>query len=110
MRVTFSNIEEFTSELVREATRLWRKEVRYRIDLTPEQREAISFSVAIQFTALVDADEGQFIMEISLRCGSDDPAEGDGHEGTNSAEKIKRIVAERMADFGVELHPGKIEV
>jgi len=114
MRVEVTTIEDFCSELRIDAEKeqVWNKEVRYRIDRSPEQDEEISFQVGIWLTAIVDVGEDRYILELGVPTGCDHTyVEGeDDNVGTRLANGWKQRVQEICDDVGLILRPGKFEL
>ena len=109
MRVEVTTIEDFCSELRIDAEKeqVWNKEVRYRIDRSPEQDEEISFQVGIWLTAIVDIGEDRYILELGVPTGCDETG---SPRGTHTANEWKQRVQEICDDVGLTLRPGKFEL
>jgi|TARA_Y100000296_G_C5158858_1_gene250698 hypothetical protein len=114
MRVEVTTIEDFCKELRTEAEKdnVWDKQVRCRIDRTPEQEEETSFSIGIWLTAIIDYEQDRFILELGIPTGSDQLySEEPGQiNGTARAEGYKERVQEICDDFSLTLRPGKFEL
>ena len=114
MRVEVTTIEDFCKELRTEADQdhVWDKQVRYRIDRTPEQEEEISFSIGIWLTAIIDYEKDRFILELGIPTGSDliHAERSDASNGTSTAESYKERVQEICDDYSLILRPGKFEL
>lgn len=112
MRITFATVEDFCAELKHVSVlpaSVWRNEVRFRIDAEPEQKEGISFRIALWLTALADTPDGQYVLEYADGCGSDDPDNDPKDAGTREAtRRIQQVVAV-ADDCGLRILPGKIE-
>ncbi len=117
MKIAFGTVEDFCAELHRLAhtspNRLWQNQVRFRIDTEPEQKEAISFKIALWLTALAQTDEGEYVLEYADFCGSDDQDEKhfDRPVDAGTKEAMRRIeqVAVVAKDCNLVMLPGKIE-
>lgn len=113
MRITFSTIEAFISELEREwkAGHVWRNQVRYDVVSRAEQKEAVSFEIGLILTAMID-EEGNgegFLLESVIRCGSDDPSEAVPDAGSKQAQKNLKLVHAAANDCALSVLPGRLE-
>ena len=117
MRITFTTVETFLADLKAEREKVgstvWHNQVRYRVDSIPEQKQEISFIVALTLTALIElSDGGQYIMECCCKCGCDDP-EPMGDEapdaGTQNALAMMKDVHRVAAELGLDVREGKLE-
>ena len=110
MRLTFATIDDFCTELAREAEagKVWKNEVYARVDRAPEQNEKITYLVAMWATAAVRDPEGDYILEFGAECGSDDKRDPDG--GTKVAEQWMAQVKGIAESFDLTMRKGKLEL
>ena len=112
MRITFATVADFCAELQHVTilpASVWRNEVRFRIDADAEQKEEISFRIALWLTALADTPDGQYVLEYADLCGSDDPDSDPKDAGTSEALRRVHEVGLVAKSCGLTMRPGKIE-
>lgn len=112
MRIEFTNIEDFCSELrcgSDGSHSLFDDTVRVRVDREPLQREEISHRVTFRATTIVilDGDGSEYLADMGLFAGIDD-AEGQygSCQAANWRDQIEAVCKER----GLKMRPGRIEV
>lgn len=95
MKIVSESLEPFLEEITREAANVWRKQVRFSAVPVPEQQERISFRVWLMLTALIDTGEdGQYIVQAEIDCGSDDPDVDPKNRGTQKSLRMMKEVHE----------------
>ena len=112
MKILFESAEPFLAELTREATdgHVWRNQVRFDSVASPEQQEGISFKIGLVLTALIDVgDDGQYIIEAVIHCGSDDPDVDPKDAGTQNMLAIMKQVHAAANEVAVSVLPGRLQ-
>lgn len=110
MRVEVTTVEDFCAELEAEAkaTRVHDGIVRIRVDRVPEQDEEISHVVQLWATALIQTDEGQWVLEYGKIAGVDSPADPD--KGTKVVQEWQKAIEDTADRSGLQVRRGKIEI
>lgn len=115
--VTFDNLAQFISELRDDPTKIAERTVRWHVQVTPEQQEAITFQVEAWATAIKLGDQIDTLLEFGNVAGSygeplehaDSTTPATSTNGSDTEKKWHEHLVEVCDELGLRVRPGKIE-
>lgn len=113
MRVACQTVDEFI-ECLKADPNVFQDTVRVTIARRPlngDRRDATSFEVVFQASAVVEVDaESQYLLEVGIACGKDrSDAGGEELEGSEVAAALKEQVQAYCNERQFRLLPGLID-
>jgi hypothetical protein len=106
--VNFATLAEFISELECGPKDVADSLVRWTVNRTPEQKEAISFQVDVWATAVIVRSDADYLIEFGSTVGRN--TQHNEAAGDREADKLKQRLIDACQQLHLHLRPGKIEV
>lgn len=111
MKITTSKIDDFIRNL--QDTGVFRSTVYYENSSRhlngKTKRDATSFEVFYQASAVLEFEDGQALLVCGIECGIDRTTGDGGLEGSNERQRIHERLSEYCQSVGLKLMPGVLD-